>query len=740
MKNCLIILVCSLMEFIAFSMSEAQMIRDTTDGLPSVIDLTEPQPGIIIFKPPLETQSFGILKVMDINHDEYNDIIAVGKIPDISNPVIYIIYGSQYLLKEFDLSNTNLEIAKIVWECNDKTLGMSYSNTGDVNGDGLIDFIFVGRRNLTQPGDLQSRFETRIYVVQGRPRWQGQTIFSENFPGVIQIYALIEAWRLQGDLGKCCIGDVNGDGKDDIIFSYSNKYVKNVSGVGQIYIVYGSTNLPAEINAEKTEMKVTKIQGDTLFQVTGLNIKTGDFDADNELDLLLNCYGPIYIIYGPVLLGQFYMEPVSNLMNWTPGLGALVNSIEKDQPAFGAGDINGDGCDDLFIGYDNYIWEQIGDAGRVYILFGKKDYVFSGDVAKMRKSVGKINAVRKGDNIGSGFSFLDVNGDGYEDCIIYPFFTVGIHTQYLLYGRKEFPDSIQVYEGFPYGTTIHGTLMAFDDVNNDGYDDIISSNSILSGRGKLYKFNETITKSLTQNKASSYHFRFSDSSDFHFQFERGTFGDNAKICLTHFGKRLPDSLQSIAKTDKVVSFIQADLIDMGVGKYSMRCFLTYNDSMVNALGIREDNLIASWWDKDKKLWGRIPSEVDKENNKVTFSLEHLSLLALTDRTDSIMADIHEPNTQIPLTFDLLQNYPNPFNPVTIIKFQIPRLTDLKIKIYNILGQEIKTMIDKKFSAGSYELQWDGTDSFGKKVASGIYIYRIETSGGFVKSRKLIYLK
>lgn len=98
------------------------------------------------------------------------------------------------------------------------------------------------------------------------------------------------------------------------------------------------------------------------------------------------------------------------------------------------------------------------------------------------------------------------------------------------------------------------------------------------------------------------------------------------------------------------------------------------------------------------------------------------------------------NKEILDQYYLSQNFPNPFNPTTIIRFQTLQVGNISIKIYNILGQEIKTVVSDRLSAGSHEVQWDGTDNFGNKVSSGIYIYRMETGTGYVKTRKLVFLK
>ncbi|HEX3075135.1 MAG TPA: alpha-amylase family glycosyl hydrolase, partial [Ignavibacteriales bacterium] len=84
---------------------------------------------------------------------------------------------------------------------------------------------------------------------------------------------------------------------------------------------------------------------------------------------------------------------------------------------------------------------------------------------------------------------------------------------------------------------------------------------------------------------------------------------------------------------------------------------------------------------------------------------------------------------VPEEYALSQNYPNPFNPVTAIRFTMPKSGAATLKIYNILGQEVKTLIDKELTAGSYEARWNGDTNFGDKAASGVYIYRLE-AGSF----------
>jgi hypothetical protein len=100
-------------------------------------------------------------------------------------------------------------------------------------------------------------------------------------------------------------------------------------------------------------------------------------------------------------------------------------------------------------------------------------------------------------------------------------------------------------------------------------------------------------------------------------------------------------------------------------------------------------------------------------------------------------------SNVPAKFSLAQNYPNPFNPQTTIRYEIsgnlatPVQTTLKI--YNLLGQLVRTLVDEPKSSGAYEVIWDGKDSQGEQVSSGVYFYRM-TAGNFSESKKMILIK
>jgi hypothetical protein len=116
-----------------------------------------------------------------------------------------------------------------------------------------------------------------------------------------------------------------------------------------------------------------------------------------------------------------------------------------------------------------------------------------------------------------------------------------------------------------------------------------------------------------------------------------------------------------------------------------------------------------------------------------------STVKLPTPEDGILSDVELIYDGVVEDFNLEQNYPNPFNPSTTISYSIVEQDNVSIKIYDILGREIKTLVNDVKTAGTYSSTWHGDNNFGNKVSSGIYLYRME-AGLFVQSRKMILLK
>jgi hypothetical protein len=94
---------------------------------------------------------------------------------------------------------------------------------------------------------------------------------------------------------------------------------------------------------------------------------------------------------------------------------------------------------------------------------------------------------------------------------------------------------------------------------------------------------------------------------------------------------------------------------------------------------------------------------------------------------------------IPTRFDLSQNFPNPFNPTTRIRFDIPHSVDVQLRIFDILGREVRSLVNERHNAGSFTVTWDGKNNMGRQVSSGVYIYHLK-AGEFTSSKKMVMMK
>jgi len=93
---------------------------------------------------------------------------------------------------------------------------------------------------------------------------------------------------------------------------------------------------------------------------------------------------------------------------------------------------------------------------------------------------------------------------------------------------------------------------------------------------------------------------------------------------------------------------------------------------------------------------------------------------------STKTDVADNNPGVIKESNLYNNYPNPFNPSTVIKFDVAKAGKVTLRVYSVTGELVKELLNKEVVSGSYSIEWDGTNSFGKKMSSGIYFYKLQT--------------
>jgi hypothetical protein len=175
---------------------------------------------------------------------------------------------------------------------------------------------------------------------------------------------------------------------------------------------------------------------------------------------------------------------------------------------------------------------------------------------------------------------------------------------------------------------------------------------------------------------------------------------------------------------------------------SIIVFAISRDSLDNFLG----NVAANSWSLQNITGGVVAGDLVPavDSRSAVFSA-HASGSAMINATFGTLTPVGSGTITVnivqgvtgatrPLVYALEQNYPNPFNPSTLIRFQVPVATDVKLVVYDMAGREVSVVMIERKEAGTYEVKFDGSG-----LASGAYIYRLQ-AGGFIQSKKLVLLK
>ena len=220
------------------------------------------------------------------------------------------------------------------------------------------------------------------------------------------------------------------------------------------------------------------------------------------------------------------------------------------------------------------------------------------------------------------------------------------------------------------------------------------------------------------------------------------FGNDTIIIIVSDGE-LSDSSKAIINVASVYDppepFELIDNVIEDSTKFTFQWYPTFdvdNDTVEYHFHLKGSNI-------DTVIYGIIDkySVTLSMKNKLNTGTPYLWYVSATDRIDTVLCE--EKFTfyvkTIPKSFAIHQNYPNPFNKNTKIPIDMLHGDALRIVIYDMHGKQIKTLSDEFKSAGKYELEWDGTDRFGKQVSTGVYLTIMQTRN-FSQARKIMYIK
>jgi hypothetical protein len=379
--------------------------------------------------------------------------------------------------------------------------GFSVSSAGDVNGDGFDDLI-IGAQNA-DPGGNNNAGES--YVLFGK---------SAGFASAISLSGLngtsgfridgIDAYDVSG-FSVSSAGDVNGDGFDDLVIGARYADPGGNSGAGESYVLFGkSTGFASAIS-------LSSLNGSNGFRIDGINVgdfsgfsvsSAGDVNGDGFDDLVIgaryadpggnNSAGQSYVLFGNST-GFSSVIPLNSL-NGSNGF-RLDGIDANDFSGFSvssAGDINGDGFDEMIVGAFGADPDGSSYAGESYVLFGKSTGFASAiSLSSLNGSNGfRLDGIDAYD--ASGFSVSsagDVNGDGFDDLVIgaaqaSPGGNSSAGESYVLFGKSTgFASAISLgslngtngfrIEGINSGDISGSSVSNAGDVNGDGFDDLI---------------------------------------------------------------------------------------------------------------------------------------------------------------------------------------------------------------------------------------------------------------------------
>ena len=187
------------------------------------------------------------------------------------------------------------------------------------------------------------------------------------------------------------------------------------------------------------------------------------------------------------------------------------------------------------------------------------------------------------------------------------------------------------------------------------------------------------------------------------------------------------TIQSSAKPN-IGNLNNSDTSDNG---YNQICFNKHNDTTFDVYNNTHDSISAQ-----NNFWGTTNPDTVRAHIWDHFDIDSLGVINFLPM---ILSEVKKVSAENEKDYKLFDAFPNPFNPGTIIKFNIKDLRLVTLKIYDILGKEIATLVDKKLQPGTYEVQFSINRTANKQLRSGVYFYKL-IAGSYSETKKMMLIK
>lgn len=566
------------------------------------------------------------------------------------------------------------------------------------------------------------------------------------------------------------VGDINGDGYDDIIASVS-EYIW-IDPIGEAHIFFGSRSG----FSDTTDISIStdnnlKIIGLNAIASFGFNISTGDINNDGYDDVILttgNTWGILeqakaFIVFGSESIASFNQIDINfnndNTLTITSGIEGDTSENPRREFFSLISDLNGDDYDDVILGTHRDLGDTVDTSlGEVFIIWGSSDLadIDTLDLTDNNTDLLYIKDRDYGSHFGNSLASEDINNDGINDLIVgAPNYSRHNSTTrdgplYIFFGKQSLSDVdtiettlnrdqyFRIYYNSQPGYENLGITLVASDLNNDGCGDIIAgiydesiedpgrvvSNYIIWGKTDFQPGDSLI---------------FQDGQEHITKISGGIMIEPNHASIT-FNSTGTGDIDGDGNLD---IFIGSSSSDTENGTQSGKLIILQDENIssdLNSIDLLIDSIqiteVIGAFAYDNIAHVVISGDVNGDNFddiiiSVSDRLGKIYILYGKDRSTSVK---EENNPETPSVFELGQNYPNPFNPVTTIKYYLPISTHVTLTVYNILGQEVARIVDSYMPAGYHSVKWDAS-----KVASGTYIYKI-VAGEFIDVKKMVVIK
>ncbi len=443
----------------------------------------------------------------DVNGDGFDDLLIGAYRGDPNGDSdageSYVVFGkSSGFAAAMDLSTLDGTMGFRLdgIHANDRS-GVSVSNAGDVNGDGFDDLI-IGSPYAAPNGNDDVG---ESYIVFGKSNGFGGTLDLASLDGTTGFRVVGSDVGGRSGHSVSNAGDVNGDGFDDLLIGAFRARPNDKNAAGKSYVVFGKSNgFTAALNLSTLDgTNGFRLDGIDAYDQSGVSVSSaGDVNGDGFDDIIVGAYygdpngidvaGESYVVFGKS--SRFVAILSLNTLNGSNGF--RIDGIDHDdlsgRAVASAGDVNGDGFDDLLIGAVKGDPNGKYNAGECYVVFGKStDSVSSLRLSGLNGTNGfQLNGVDAGDRAGHSVSSAgDVNDDGFDDLIVGardgdPHGKSNAGESYVVFGKSsEFVAALELsmldgtngfrLDGNDANDYSGGSVSNAGDVNGDGFDDII---------------------------------------------------------------------------------------------------------------------------------------------------------------------------------------------------------------------------------------------------------------------------